>query len=241
MQVYRIAELNILIEPVYEATKKQLASYAVSCKTPDFEVYVQEEEIKEKSTLYDSSFTPQAIESALILSKICNIVLEKYNGFFFHSSSLELDGEAYVFSAPSGTGKSTHTALWREHFGDRVTMINDDKPIIRKTDDGFFIYGTPWMGKSGIGNNIKVPVKAVFILQRGKENSAVRVKTGDVFKQIFSATVIPHDRTKMSALLTLLDEFFLSVPLYLLSCNISDDAVTTAYNVANNIIAKDND
>ena len=202
---------------------------------------VQKEEIKEKLTLKDSSFTPQAIESALILSKICNIVLEKYNGFFFHSSSLELDGEAYVFSAPSGTGKSTHTALWREHFGSRVTMINDDKPIIRKTDEGFFIYGTPWMGKSGIGNNIKVPVKAVFILQRGKENSAMRVKTGDVFKQIFSATVIPHDRTKMSALLTLLDEFFMAVPIYLLSCNISDDAVTTAYNVANNIIAKDND
>lgn len=241
MQVYRIAELNILIDSVYETTKKQLEPYAVSCKTPDFEVFVTEKEIKEKSALYKPPCTLQAVESMLILSKICNVVLEKYKGFFFHSSSLELDGEAYVFSAPSGTGKSTHTALWRKHFGNRVTMINDDKPIIRKTDNGFFIYGTPWMGKSGIGNNIKAPVKAVFILQRGKENSAVRVKVGDVFKQIFSATVVPHDKAKMSELLTLLDEFFMSVPIYLLSCNISDNAVVTAYNVANNIIAKDND
>lgn len=71
-------------------------------------------------------------ESGIINTLVCREILDNYDGLFFHSSALMLDGKAYLFSAPSGTGKSTHTALWQRHFGGRVQMINDDKPIIRK-------------------------------------------------------------------------------------------------------------
>ncbi len=236
MPIYNIADLNILINPKYKSTSLILAPYISDAQTADFEIETDYDKIEMFRVQSQIPCTLQSAESTLILSELCNTVLESYNGFFFHSSSLMLDGEAYVFSAASGTGKSTHTALWRKHFGSRVTMINDDKPIIRKADGRFFIYGTPWMGKENIGTNTKAPVKAVFILTRGETNSARRVKTGEVFRQILEATVVPSDKSIMSELLRLLDEFFSEVPLFLLTCNRDDDAVTVAYNAANNII-----
>lgn len=230
MPVYNIADLNIKINPVFPQNTARLEPYRRDCAEYDFDASVTLQDISARR----SDDTPDyAVESSLILEKICTAVLEKYDGFFFHSSALMLDGEAYVFTAQSGTGKSTHTLMWREHFGGRVTMINDDKPIIRKTDGGFFIYGTPWMGKSNIGGNLKAPVKAVYVLRRSEENYARKAQTGEVFKEILEATVIPNDKRNMTILLSLLDEFFSSAKLILLECNISDEAVTAAYNAAN--------
>ena len=233
MPIFRIADLNIKIEPTYDYCKSRMAPYQTNDQTVDFEINVTYEEISDYIRKSKTPCSQGGAESVLILTKLCNTVLESFNGFFFHSSSLMLDGEAYVFTALSGTGKSTHTALWCKHFGDRVTMINDDKPIIRKQNGSFYIYGTPWMGKADIGNNIKSPVKAVYILQRGTKNSATEVRIGDVFKHILEATLVPTDKKNMITLLSLLDEFFTSVPLYLLTCNTDESAVQTAYDIAN--------
>ncbi len=233
MPIYNIADLNIHISPIYKTTKKRLEPYLSDETAYDFDICIHKDEIDEYIRQSDGPCTSVNAESTVILTRICNTVLERFEGFFFHSSSLMLDGEAYVFSAPSGTGKSTHTALWRKYFGGKVTMINDDKPIIRKINDKFYVCGTPWMGKSNIGNNIKAPAKVVYILQRGVENKAVKVNPGDVFKQILQATVVPADKENMSRLLSLLNEFFSSVPLYLLTCNTDIEAVTAAYKAAN--------
>ena len=123
-----------------------------------------------------------------------------------------------------------------ELFKDRVVMINDDKPIIRNKDGVFYVYGTPWMGKSNVGNNIKAPVKAVYILKRGEKNSAVRMKPGEVFKNLLEATVVHTDRKNMDKLLILFDEFFSSVPLYLLTCNMDIEAAQVAYNASEKIL-----
>lgn len=92
---------------------------------------------------------------------------------------------------------------------------------------------TPWMGKADIGTNTKAPVKAVYILQRAEENTAVRVLPSQVMKQLLEATVIDVERSRMEKLLELLDEFFKETPLFLLDCNMDESAVMTAYNAAN--------
>lgn len=234
MPIYNIADLNISINPLNDETKKRISPYIVNSDSFDFEVKVSQNDIADYIANSKENCNSFMAESTLILTQICNRILENYNGFFFHSSSLMLDDEAYVFTAVSGTGKSTHTALWRKLFKDKVVMINDDKPIIRKKDGVFYVYGTPWMGKSDIGNNVKAPVKAVYILQRGEKNSAVRVKPGAVFKNILEATVVPTDRRNMEKLLELLDEFFSSVPLFLLTCNMDIEAAQVAYNASKN-------
>lgn len=235
MPIYNIADLNILINPLSEEIKKRLSPYIVNSDSFDFEVKVSQSEIAEYISNSKENCSSFIAESTLILTQICNRILENYNGFFFHSSSLMLDNEGYVFTAVSGTGKSTHTELWRKLFKEKVVMINDDKPIIRKKDGVFYVYGTPWMGKSNIGNNVKAPVKAVYILQRGEKNSAVRVKPGEVFKNILEATVVPTDRNNMEKLLELLDEFFSSVSLFLLTCNMDTEAAQVAYDASRKI------
>ena len=229
MPIYRIAEINMKIEPRYEETINCLEPYLTDSDTFDFEVPIDPEEFAEflANSLHPNN--PNLNEGPYIYTYICRKVLREYEGFFFHSSCLALDGEGYVFTALSGTGKSTHTRNWCKYFGDRVTMINDDKPIFRKIDGKFFVCGTPWMGKSNIGCNMIAPIKAVYVLQRGEENSAELVSPGAVLKQLMEATLLPRTKEDMQKQLSLFNDMFTRVPIILLSCNKDVDSARVAY------------
>ena len=232
MPVYKIADINILINPVYGYTERQLADYLASETDYAFDATATAEEIAEKVRSQDNRFPPQLCEGTVIYTKICQKVLEGFDGLFFHSSSLCLDGEGYLFTALSGTGKSTHAAFWRELFGDRVTMINDDKPLIRRIGGRFYVCGTPWMGKSNIGTNTKAPIKAIYVLCRGGENRAEAVSPAKVFKELLEATLLPGKRENTARLLELYDELFSSVKLFRLSCKPEIEAARVAYEAA---------
>lgn len=96
--------------------------------------------------------------------------LIKYNGILLHSSCVVVDDYAYVFSADSGTGKSTHTQLWLEHFGDRAYILNDDKPAIRLIDGKVYACGTPWSGKYDYSTPKIVELAGICFLQRSETN-----------------------------------------------------------------------
>ena len=229
MPVYRIAELNIEMEPRYRETADRLAPYLTDSAEVDFSVKPDPEgfaAFEERSNFPDR---PDMNEGPYLYTLICQRVLSDYDGFFFHSSALEMDGEGYLFTALSGTGKSTHTRNWCRTFGDRVTMINDDKPIIRRIGGKFFVCGTPWMGKSDVGCNMIAPIRAVYVLQRGEENSARKISPGAVFKQLLEATLLPKTRDNMQKLLSLFNDLFSSVPLFLLTCNKDPDSARVAY------------
>ena len=116
--------------------------------------------------------------------------LLKFGGMMLHSSAVELDGKAYLFSGPSGMGKSTHTRLWQELFGDAAKVFNDDKPAIRRLDDGvWYAYGTPWCGKDGININMRVPLAGICFLRRGKENVIRRLPANEALTQIIYQTM----------------------------------------------------
>ena len=133
MPIYQIAKLNIRIEPVTPQTERRLLPYLCDSEGYDFDASVMRQEIDAYIEGSATPCLPYLAEDALVLTKISRTVLSDYDGCFFHSSCLEMDGEGYLFTALSGTGKSTHTRNWRRYFGDRVLMINDDKPLIRRT------------------------------------------------------------------------------------------------------------
>ena len=111
--------------------------------------------------------------------------LVKFDGMMLHSSAVVMDGYAYLFSAPCGTGKSTHTSLWRKTFGeDRVLMLNDDKPALRLEDGRWYAYGTPWSGKHGLATNICVPLKGICILERGTENQIRQISAREALPML---------------------------------------------------------
>ena len=232
MPVYKIAELPVLINPVTPQTEKRLQPYLCDSEEYEFDASVSEPEIAAYIEKSGTSCLPYLAEDALVLTKISRTVLSGYNGFFFHSSCLELDGDGYLFTALSGTGKSTHTANWRKYFGDRVTMINDDKPLIRKIHDKYYVCSTPWMGKSDIGCNMVSPIKAVYVLKRGEENIAGITTPAKQIRQLMEATLLPDNKENMVKLLTLFDDLFLHVKLIELYCTPDVDSARVAYEAA---------
>ena len=86
-----------------------------------------------------------------------------------HGSCIVNSGKAYLFLGESGTGKSTHTRLWREYIKGSV-LLNDDSPIISVEEDGVFIYGSPWSGKTPCYKQEKYPLCACVRLSQAPYN-----------------------------------------------------------------------
>ncbi len=153
-----------------------------------------------------------------------------YNGFVLHASAVVLDGKAYLFSADSGTGKSTHAFLWCKHFGsDRAYILNDDKPIIRKVDGQHLAYGAPWCGSSGISVNHCAPIQGLAFIHQCKHDWIRAMPQKDALIQFFRQSDPTIRRKFADALLTLLSDFMGQIPVFQMGCTVSENAVLTAY------------
>ena len=140
--------------------------------------------------------------------------LLKYDGMMLHSSALELDGGAYLFSGPSGIGKSTHTTLWQQEFPS-ARLFNDDKPALRKIDGVWYAYGTPWSGKHGININIKVPLRGICFLRQGDENKIRRLSGVAAVSAIMSQTIRGFSSVRgLDKLVNILGQLVEDVPIY---------------------------
>ncbi|MGN0600689.1 MAG: hypothetical protein ACI4JK_12455 [Oscillospiraceae bacterium] len=152
-----------------------------------------------------------------------------YDTILFHGSAVSVDGVGYLFTAKSGTGKSTHTRLWREMLGDRAVMINDDKPLIRVSESGIIVYGTPWDGKHRLSTNIGVPLKALCILERAEDNRIVPITKKDAYNMLMQQVYKPTEPQKLIKTMQLIDRLAANVKLYRLGCNMSPQAAQAAY------------
>ena len=158
--------------------------------------------------------------------------LLKFDGLLLHASAAVVDGRAYLFSAPCGTGKSTHTALWRSTFGaDRVQILNDDKPALRLEEGVWYAYGTPWSGKTDQNVNLRVPLAGIAVLRRGEENSIVPFGGSKAVFALLEQTARPRDGRSRAKLLELLDALLKGVPVWQLTCNMKPEAAELAYAV----------
>lgn len=152
-----------------------------------------------------------------------------FNAMLIHSSAIKYNGKAYLFSAQSGVGKSTHTALWKKVFGSRVEMINDDKPVIRVKDGKAFAYGTPFDGGSGIANNISAPVGAVVFIERGKINSVRKAQNSEIISNLFLSSSGYVTADAADKLLNNIARLISCCDFYVLTCNTDISAVYTAF------------
>lgn len=155
--------------------------------------------------------------------------LASYQVLLLHGSAICMDGQAYVFTAPSGTGKSTHTRLWREVFGERAWVINDDKPLIRIEAGGVTVYGSPWDGKHHLSCNAFAPLKAIVELSRDTENRIIPMQTADAFAVVMRQVFSPRDKETLLQVLSLEKQLLQTVDFYKLFCNMEQDAAYTAW------------
>lgn len=165
----KVADQIIKINCLYDWIFKYCKEYISEEKDIDFEVNITLEDIEFERSKDTLNSRDEYLEILAVHRKISEKMPE-YNTVLFHGSLLELDGKGYLFTAPSGTGKSTHVRLWKEYFGERVTVVNDDKPYLKIVDNQVIGFGTPWDGKHRLSKNVSVPVKGICILSQDKSN-----------------------------------------------------------------------
>jgi len=143
--------------------------------------------------------------------------LLRFDGMLLHASAAVLDQKAYLFSGHSGVGKSTHTRLWQQCFGDGVQIINDDKPALRLIDGKWYAYGTPWCGKNDIQMNKKAPVAGICFMEQGSENRMRRLEPAEAVPLVMGQTLYRLCKQEnLVRLLNLVDALIRTVPIYLL-------------------------
>lgn len=155
--------------------------------------------------------------------------LLQFDGMMLHASAVVADGRAYLFSAPCGTGKSTHTRLWLRLFGQRAFLLNDDKPALRFEDGAWYAYGTPWSGKHDISCNARVPVAGICYLQRGQENAIAPLTGTKAIFCLLEQTARPPAPELRGKILELLDKLITRVPIWRLECNMDPNAAIVSY------------
>lgn len=163
--------------------------------------------------------------------------LLRHNGMMLHSSCVEKDGFAYLFSARSGTGKSTHTHLWLKNL-EGTRIINDDKPALICEDGKWYACGTPFSGKTDENLDVKIPVRAITFLHRSETNSVKRIPPFQAVGLLIEQTIKPADKTLAESMLEKVDKLLREVPVFSLGCNMEDEAATIAYNEIERLINK---
>ena len=229
---FKIKCANLVIEIGYklEHTKKHCKEYIVDDELlADFSVVPTESDY-EYIKGYIPEETDEEIELVTILYLLADRII-RFDSYIMHGAALCIDGKGVIFSAPSGTGKTTQMRLWQKAFGERVLPVNGDKPIISRGSDEVLVSGSPFCGKEGYSSNITVPLKAICFIERAAENSIVRLKADEILKRIFHQLFVPRIGSEMmDKALDFVGVLIEKVDIYLLKCNMDVDAALTAYN-----------
>jgi len=233
----RLAGVDISVQPMYGYIYEYCRDY-LSTGMPAFSVAVTQHDIdmeRAKSEAEDRlegipvrKFSDAYLETLAVYRKIAEELLSR-DVLLFHGSCIAVAGNAYLFTAKPGTGKSTHVKLWREKFGADAVVINDDKPLLAIGTDRVIAYGTPWDGKHRISTNTSATLKAICILTRSETNQIRKITAKEAYPLILQQTYRPDDPLALIKTLKLIDKLFATTKMYLLGCNMDKTAAEVSY------------
>lgn len=234
-----IAGSATVVSPLFESTREYCRPYLTD-RQPEFSVVVTREDLLLEQLLLEKEAVEQGLkirkfpdpflERSTIQRRVADYLVQR-NTLMLHGSTVAVDGKAYLFTAPCGTGKSTHTRLWRELFGNRAIMVNDDKPFLQITSSGVLAYGSPWSGKHGLASNVCVPLQGICSLHRGRENVIYPGSASSLIQLLYQQVHTPEDACLAQRALSLADTLARRVPLWEMYCNKEPEAAMVAYAV----------
>lgn len=229
-KTYKFAQISVLAKYNYKYLDSQCRDYLTD-EEPKIEIEVTQEDIeKEKVAISkeEGTFSDGYLESLAFYRKLCaRLAIEDI--ILFHGAAVEVNGKAYLFTAPSGTGKTTHISLWDKILKDKMTIINGDKPLL-KVSDKIIVYGTPWDGKEKQSTNTFAELGGICIIKRGIENKIKQITANEALGTLMSQTYRPVQKENMKKVLENVLLLSSKVPLWQLECNISEEAAWTSYN-----------
>ena len=232
-----IAGLTIGLDNRYTYVERLAADYTVSADAEvDFTVGATDAEIMEERGAAEAEFSDGYLESIVLYRNIAER-LPLYSAAVFHGAVIAIDGKAYAVTARSGVGKTTHLRIWQKVFGDRVHILNGDKPVLRVIDGVLYASGTPWRGKESYGVNEMLPLCGIAFIERGEVNTAEQISSSSALIPFITQLYVPKNESSARLALALSNKIISSVPLVRLRANMQDDAALVAYRA---LVGKDN-
>lgn len=245
---YRIASLCIEISCLYGYAFSAFRNYRAAFLRPDLSVEITQEDIDRerlnRPELEDPGISVEddrvavtfdygCLEPSIAMTKAADQT-PRFDTFLFHGATVEKDGFAYIFTAPSGVGKTTRIRLWLDSIPDSA-VVNGDKPFIRMTGEEAIACGSPWCGKEGWNSNVMVPIRAIFLLERAGEGESTTVREvslGEAFPFLLQQTYRPSDPELQRKTIRLLQAFEGKVRFYRFRSTPTPEAVRLAYETA---------
>ena len=238
---YRLAGHTVKIESLYPQVQLLCADYWTD-DPPEYVITTSEADIacerarSARENMHEGASVQECedsyLETLAVYRKLAELLVQE-DVLLMHGAVVAVDGQAYLFTAKSGTGKTTHTRLWLRQFGTRAVMVNGDKPLIHITREGATVYGTPWDGKEHLSRNIACPLKAVCILTRSETNHIERIVPREALMMLCQQSYRSAQPAALRKTLALVDLLSSSVPLYKLGCNMEPEAALVAYHGMN--------
>lgn len=223
--IYEIAGLKVEMCPKYERLKRQSEAYRSSGEP----VMIVKPDPHDEARVVMERASEEEREYVCCSAAFCRGVIP-YGRFFLHASAVVHEGEAYLFSAPSGTGKSTHTALWRERLPQSY-ILNDDKPVIWPGKDQITVWGTPFAGKTTLQVNRGVPLRGICFLKQGSKNRIWQVTEDEALALLLNNTWRPGSNDRMNLLLDMMEQVVTQINIYEMSCTREPEAAELSYRV----------
>ena len=237
MFVIHLCGLNIELDNRYALVETLCRDYIAGGNGSDgtsdgevaFRVRVGQEDLARYRAECARPMSDAECESALLYRAICGR-MPAYDAMLLHAAVVTVDGRGYAFSAARGVGKTTHLRAWQSMLGDRMTVVNGDKPLVRRAPDGhWWVYGTPWCGKEGEQTNIGCPLNAVCMLERGQSNVICPASDVDAAAGLLEATVLPPTESLRERMAVLVGALVRDIPIFRLSCLPDRSAAEMAY------------
>lgn len=230
---YKIADFNVEVTDEKGNWYRKLDNYKADFPVADFTIDITEEDIEEQKNSIDIEYPSDGFyKFSACLKKLTENALSK-NAFMLHSACFDVDGVGVAFSANSGTGKTTHMLLWQKLLGDKMVVVNGDKPMIRFFDDEPqtpYAYGTPWNGKEKFGKNMRTKLQHICFIERSKTNYVEEMKKEDAINLIFKQVYMPKNPVSMTLTMQLVDRLLSCCKLWKIHCNMELEAAEVAYN-----------
>ena len=197
----------------------------------DVEVAISRDDVISEYYSSDIPHTKYAFQKTAIFRKLAEW-LPLHNAFVLHSACFDVEGTGVAFAAHSGTGKTTHMNLWQIMLGDKMVVVNGDKPIVRFFDDEPetpYAYGTPWNGKEKLGCNMRTKLRHICFIERSETNYVEPMNKQDVIDRIFNQVYMPKDPVAIVNTMQLIDRLLSCCKLWTIHCNMEDEAAKIAY------------
>lgn len=225
-----VADFNIEIKNKFKFIEKQCEDYKADFDNADFVIETTDMDIEseKKRPFYQEAFKEPYLETVNVHRKLCFMLPEK-DAIMLHSAAFSMGDRTIALVANSGVGKTTHMMHYKELFGDKVTIINGDKPIIRLIDSELFIYGTPWCGKEKMNTNTKAKLTDVCFINRSESNSTHPMKISDASSRIFSQIYLPKSKLAADNTLKMLDLILKKCNLWEINCTKDVFAAKASY------------